>query len=181
MGGFVFQVGYYFSQVWAGWSFRVAVSVAAGFYAGRLGGDLVLFLIFCFMMAVDLLFGTCLAFKRRRFYRRKFGQWVVKALTHFAVIVIVGFAAQSILGPLGINFPLLDLFLGLLICTEALSILKNMQRLGLPVPKIATRLIADIQDQAEQKAKDFFSRPENDRRHRPRTASEEPMGEAYDE
>ena len=122
-----FQIGYYLSQIFAGWSFKVPVSAAAGFYAGHLGGDWVLFLIFCLMMAVDLLFGSCLAFKRRRFDPRLFGRWVIKALTHFAVIVIVALAAHSILGPLQINFPLLDLFLGPLICTEALSTLKNMK------------------------------------------------------
>ena len=123
------------------------------------------------MIVIDLLFGTWLAIRRERFDLRLFGRWVVKVGTHFFVIFIVGLAIRSILEPLCISFPLLDLFLGLLICTEALSILKNMQRLGLPVPRLATRLLADMREQAEAKAAVFFSRPENDRRKQPRSDS----------
>ena len=97
------------------------------------------------------------------------------------MIFVVGLAIRSILEPLGISFPLLDLFLGMLICTEALSILKNMQRLGLPVPKLATRILADVQEKAERKATDFFSRPENDRRRRPRPETGGHMEGTYDE
>lgn len=167
-----FQVGHFFSQIWSGlWPVKAPFSLAVGFYSGYLGGDGVLLIVFSAMIVVDLFFGTLLAFLCRRFDPKLFGRWVVKALTHFAVIVIVGFAAKSILGPLQINFPLLDLFLGLLICTEALSILRNMQRLGLPVPRLATRLLADMREQAEAKAAVFFSRPENDRRKQPRSDS----------
>mgnify|MGYP003623255281 FL=1 len=81
--------------------------------------------------------------------------------------MIIALAARSILGPLKINLPVVDLFLGLLICTEALSILKKMQRLGLPVPKVAARLLADMRQGAEERARHFFSRPENDRRRNP--------------
>ncbi len=115
--------------------------------------------------------GPWLAVTRRRFDVRLFGQWVIKVGTHFLVILIVGLSIRSVLEPLGVQFPLLDLFLGMLICTEGISILKNMRRLGLPVPKIAARMLADIQDKAEQRAALFFSRPENDRRKTPRPES----------
>jgi toxin secretion/phage lysis holin len=162
------QSNYYFSQIWNGWMLKVPLSTVAGFYTGHLGGDWVLLLVFSAMIFVDLVFGTWLAIKRKLFDVRLFGRWVVKVGTHFFVIFVVGLAIRSILEPLSIDFPLLDLFLGMLICTEALSILKNMQRLGLPVPKLATRILADIQDKAEQKATDFFNQPENDRRKSPR-------------
>ena len=68
-----FQVYHYLAQIWAGWSFKVPVSVAAGIYTGYPGGDWVLFLIFVFMMVVDLIFGSCLAIARRRFDPRLSG------------------------------------------------------------------------------------------------------------
>ena len=165
------QIAYYFSQIWTGWSVKMPFALVTGLYTGYLGGDWLLFLIFFFMVGLDLCLGTCLAIRRKRFDPRLFGLWVVKVLTHCTVIVIVGLAVKSLLGPLSINFPLLDLFLGLLICTDALSILKNMQRLVLPVPRLATRLLADMREQAEAKAAVFFSRPENDRRKQPRSDS----------
>ena len=139
-------------------------------------------LIFSAMIFVDLIFGTWLAAKRRRFDVRLFGRWVVKVGTHFFVILIVGLSIRPVLEPLGIKFPLLDLFLGMLICTEGLSVLKNMRRLGLPVPKMAIKLLTDAHEKAERKAADFFSRPENDRRRSPRPEPCGPAtGDAYDE
>lgn len=159
------QALHFFSQIWVDpWPIKVPFSMAVGFYSGYLGGTGWCLLAFTAMIVADLLFGTWLAVKRRRFDLRLFGRWVVKVGTHFFVIAVVGIAIRSILDPLSISFPLLDLFLGLLICTEALSILKNMKKLGLPVPRLATRILTDVQQQAEARAADFFSRPENDRR-----------------
>ena len=166
-----FQAGYYFSQIWDGWMFKIPLATVAGFYTGHLSGDWVLLLIFSAMIGIDLIFGTWLAVRRQRFDVRLFGRWVVKVGTHFFVIFIVGLAIRSILEPLSISFPLLDLFLGMLICTEALSILKNMQRLGLPVPRLAINLLTEAREKGEQKAADFFKRPENDRRKYPKAGS----------
>ena len=174
------QSTYYFWQIWDGWMLKVPLATVAGFYTGHLGGDWVLLLIFSAMIVIDLVFGTWLAIRRRHFDVRLFGRWVVKVGTHFFVIFIVGLAIRSILEPLSIGFPLLDLFLGMLICTEALSVLKNMQRLGLPVPRLATRMLTDIQGQAERKAADFFSQPGNDRRKMPRPETCGKSGKAYD-
>lgn len=177
-----FQATYFFSQIWAGmWPVKAPLSLAVGFYSGHLGGDWVLLLVFSAMIVTDLAFGTWLAVKRRRFDLRLFGRWVVKVGTHFFVIAVVGVTIRSILGPLSLNLPLLDLFLGLLICTEALSILKNMRRLGLPVPKLAVKLIGDVQTKAEQKVDNFFNRPENDRRRPRPEPGPEPAGKAYDD
>ena len=162
------QANYYFSQIWDGWLIKILLAAVPGFYSGHLNGDWALLLIFSAMIFVDLIFGTWLAIKRRAFDVRLFGRWVVKVGTHFFVILIVGLSIRSILEPLGVRFPLLDLFLGMLICTEGLSILKNMRRLGLPVPKLAIKLLTDAQDKAEGKAADFFRRPDNDRRRSPR-------------
>jgi len=177
-----FQASYFFGQIWEGlWPVKAPLSLALGFYSGYLGGDWVLLIAFTGMIVIDLAFGTWLAIRKQCFEVRLFGRWVVKVGTHFFVIVIVGVAIRAILEPLSISFPLLDLFLGLMICTEALSVLKNMKRLGLPVPRMATRILSDVQCQAERRAEDFFSRPENDRRKQPRPEPEtEPTGEAYD-
>jgi toxin secretion/phage lysis holin len=175
------QANYYFSQIWDGWALKVPLATLAGLYTDHTGGKWALLVIFSGMIAVDLFFGTWLAAKRRCFNVRLFGRWVVKAGTHFFVIYIVGVAVRSILEPLGISFPLLDLFLGMLICTETLSVLKNMRRLGLPVPRLATRILTDVQDKAERKAADFFSRPENDRRRSPRPETGGHSGGAYDD
>lgn len=178
-----FQATYFFSQIWADmWPVKAPLSLAVGFYSDYLGGDRGLLLIFSVMIAVDMFFGSWLAIKLRRFDVRLFGRWVVKVLTHFTIIGVVGATIRSILGPLSLNFPLLDLFLGLLICTEALSILKNMRRLGLPVPKLAAKILTNVQTRAEQKVDNFFNRPENDRRKRPRSdPCPEPTGKAYDD
>ena len=179
-----FQVGHFFSQIWSGlWPVKAPFSLPVGCYSGVLGGEGVLLIVFSAMIVVDLFLGILLAFLCSRLDPMRFGRWVVTALIHSAVTGSAGVAAKSSLGPLQINFPLLDLFLGLLICTEALSILRNMQRLGLPVPKLATRILTDVQYQAEQRAADFFSRPENDRRRQPRgEVCEEPArGKAYDD
>lgn len=175
-----FHVNYCFSQIWDGWPVKVLLSAAPGLYLGHLGGDWVLLLIFSAMIVIDLIFGSWLAIKRHRFDVRLFGRWVVKVGTHFLVIFIVGLSIRSVLDPLGVEFPLLDLFLGMLICTEGLSILKNMRRLGLPVPRLAIKLLAQAQDKGEQKTADFFNQPDNDRR-RPRAGcTPESAGKVYD-
>lgn len=179
-----FQVNHYFSQIWAGWPIKLPIAALGGFYTGYLGGDGRLVLAFLAMIVIDLLLGTWLAVRLRRFDVRLFGRWVLKVGTHFAVILIVGVAIRAVLEPMGIKFPLLDLFLGLLICTEALSIVKNMGRLGLPVPRLATKILTNIQQAGDRKAAEFFSQPQNDRRRRPRPEAEAvpcPEGKAYDE
>ena len=176
------DAGYHFSQIWAGWTIKAPLSVLAGFYSGFLNGDWFMFITFCCMTFLDVMLGSWLAVKRRRFDPRLFGKWVVKVLVHFAVIFIVGVCIRSILVPIGSHFPLLDLFLGLLICTEGLSVLKNMRRLGMSVPRLATRILTGVQDKAEKKATDFFSQPENDRRRAPMPEPcGEPGGKAYDD
>ena len=158
------QANYFFGQIWDGlWPVKAPLSLVMAFYSSYLGGDWLLMLVFTGMIVIDLAFGTWLAVKLRRFEVRFFGRWVVKAGTHFFVILIVGLAIKSVLEPLSISFPLLDLFLGLLICTEAFSVLKNMRNLGLPVPNLATRILADVQTRAEQTAEDFFRLPGGDR------------------
>ncbi|MDL2226985.1 phage holin family protein [Deltaproteobacteria bacterium OttesenSCG-928-M10] len=159
-----FQVTYYFGQIWAGWQVKVPLSIFTGFYVNHLGGDAAALVTWFSLVVVDLAFGAWLAVRRRRFDVRAFGRWAVKVATHCLVIIIAGLAFRSVLLPMGLTIPLLDLTLGLLVCTEALSILKNMQRLGLPVPKLAVRLIGGLSGKAEDKIEDFFNRPANDRR-----------------
>jgi phage-related holin len=178
----VFQVSYYLGQIWAGWQVKVPLSFLAGLYVNHLGGDAVALLTWFVMVVVDLAFGTWLAVRRRRFDVRAFGRWAVKVGTHCLVITVAGLAFRSVLQPMGLpHIPLLDLTLGLLVCTEALSILKNMQRLGLPVPKVVVRVIGTLQDKAEAKVENFFSAPANDRRRPRRTDNDDDLNDDLDQ
>ena len=163
----VFQINHYFTQIWAGWQVKLPLSLLAGFYTDHLGGDAVALVTWFAMIVIDLFFGTWFALKSRRFDVKSFGFWVIKLGTHSVVIIIAGAAFRSVLTPLGLNFPLLNLALGILVCTEALSIFKNMDRLGLPVPNLVVRFIDGLKSKAENQAEDFFSRPENNRRRPP--------------
>lgn len=180
MKEFWLDMGYYFSQIWVGWNVKAPLAIMTGFYSGYLNGDWLMFIVFCLMTLFDVLLGSWLALKRRCFDPRLFGKWVLKVLVHFAVILVVAVCIKSILAPLGVKFPLLDLFLGFLICTEGLSVLKNMRRLGWPVPKAAVRIVAGLQSEADRKAAAFFKRPENDRRGKAKPDSDA-SGKAYEE
>lgn len=148
--------GYYLAQAWSGWPIKIPLATLGSLYATYIGGDWIFLLIYFVFFTLDLLFGTWLAIKEERFELRRFSEWVVKVGSHFFTIFVVGISLKSILGPLNVTFSWLDLCIGLLICTEAASILKRMHELGLPVPKIAVKLLSHAQLKAERAAEDLL-------------------------
>lgn len=140
------DVAYYIAQIWAGWQIKGAVSAVIAacstFYTGCFFGNWALFCIWVLFMTVDLGLGAALAIKKGQFTMVRFRKFITKAGTHVAIIALFGFLNHSFSSTAGTALPITDWFLCMLLCSEALSILSNMDKLGLPVPPVARRVIA---------------------------------------
>lgn len=142
---------YYLGQLGNGWTVKLPVAAVASLYTTILGGDWPLLLAFYACTLLDLFFGARLAWKRGNFSIRRFGKWVVKLSTYSLCIVLTGLVGRGLNRASGLDIPILDLFLVVLLATEVLSIMNNMYKLGWPVPPLAIRLVADIHDKTAEK------------------------------
>ena len=141
---------YHMDRLLDHWPFKLLLSPFMVFYGSILGGNGKLLLFFYVSLLLDLLLGAVAAGLAGKFSPARFGGWVVKAVTYTLCIFLVGMVSQAVAEIIGVNW-LLDAFMGVMVITEVLSVLRNMAELGWPVPPIAVRLAAKAQSQAGHK------------------------------
>lgn len=144
---------YYFNQLWSGWQLKGAIGLFASscsvFYGQVFYGNWVLFCLWALFVTMDSALGAAVAVKNRKFTMARFRKFVVKVCAHVAIIALVGSLNHSFSQALGSALPITDWFLCVLLCTEALSIIVNMEKLNLPVPGVARRLVAAMDTRAQ--------------------------------
>ena len=143
---------YYFSQIWAGWPIKATVGAGvcclASLYTNFFYGNAVLVLLWLLLVTVDLLLGVGVALQRHKFTLVRLKKFVAKVFAHAVTIGIMGLLNHALSAAFGMEMPILNWFMCVLLCTEGASILVNMDKLGWPVPKIAHKIISKMDKKA---------------------------------
>jgi phage-related holin len=132
-----------------GWIYKFILFPPVVFYTNTLGGNGQILLFFYVAFMLDLICGCILAYKNHKFRSRRLEIWVVKCLVYTLCICLIGAVDRSfVLALRGIQFPLLDLVVSLLLATEATSVFRKLQVLTGKVPPIIMR----VSEKMERKA-----------------------------
>ncbi|GHV57115.1 hypothetical protein FACS189460_3120 [Deltaproteobacteria bacterium] len=141
---------YYLDRLLDNWLFKVLLSPLGLLYSSIFGGNWALLLFFYIALFIDLILGGLAAWRAGEFSLTRAGQWVVKTLTYTLCIFLMGMVNKSVAEVIGVNW-LLDAFMGVMIVTEVLSIFRNMNEMGWPVPPLAVKLATKAQSRASRK------------------------------
>jgi phage-related holin len=132
------------SLFYAFWLKLLAALVLAGAFTRYIGGEPGLLEIYVAVFTLDLVMGVVRALKTKSFRIALLGMWVIKLLTHFMCLTLVGLmwkASEFVFG----SFPVLvNYFLFVMILTEAVSIVDNAARAGLPVPPMLSFMLVKL-------------------------------------
>jgi phage-related holin len=141
----------YTGKAAAGWYYKLLASPAFIAYGHLFGGDGYILVIFCAASSLDLLVGVAKAVNNGCFRFRRFNLWLVKLVTYALCLGIVGALNGAAEHGWGVNIPLLDTVLIILIASEAISIFENLHEMGCPVPPVLLRLAAGVKSKAGRK------------------------------
>ena len=141
----------YLDKAVAGWQYKLLASPPLVAYGALFGGDGYILAAFYILFFLDFFVGVAAALKNGRFRLKRLELWVVKFITFSLCIGIVGVVNMALSRSWGLNLPLLDTVLTLLIAGEALSIMENLGGLGCPVPPVFLKLAAGVKSRAGKK------------------------------
>jgi phage-related holin len=145
------EMSYHATGILSGIKFKALFASVPAAFASYFGGNWGFLEMWFVLSVIDLVFGVAFAFKAGVFSRLKLYGWAVKALTHMITILICGVITVMLTRLTGYAAPLIDWFIFILVLTEAESILKTADKLGLPVHPLAKALVAKCKRRAESK------------------------------
>jgi phage-related holin len=148
---FLLAMSDYADKAAAGWHYKVLASPPFIIYGQLFGGDAYILIAFYALGIWVLLAGLGAALKNRRFERRRLDLWIIKIITYSLCVFVVAIVNGAIIRSWGVNLPLLDTVLTILIASESLSFFENLHELGCPVPPVLLRLAAGVKKKAGQK------------------------------
>jgi phage-related holin len=141
----------YTGKAAAGWYYKLLASPVFIAYGHLFGGDGYILAAFCGLLLVDLIVGTARAVKNRCFRFRRLDLWLVKLVTYALCLGVVGALNGAAEHGWGVNIPILDTVLIILIASEAISIFENLHEMGCPVPPVLLRLATGVKSKAGRK------------------------------
>lgn len=122
-------------------------------FSSHFFGDWHLLEIWFYSTCLDLLLGSWAAKKRKKFSVRRFRSWSCKILVHGISILIVGVLAYVSSVALGYNVWILNIYLAIMIFKELASLVRNMEKLGWPVPELLVHMVDALEKNASKRAK----------------------------
>lgn len=125
---------------------KVMVSSAITTALTFIGADPIIFWLMLLLWAVDFLFGTLCAIKRGAFHCRVAAWGVLKFAYYCMFIGIVGvinvILSRIMPAFMGLDqMPLVNIMMGILAYTDAVSIIESMKKLNIPVPPVLDRCL----------------------------------------
>jgi len=157
---------YYYARLVSDISAKALISGATIAFEKLLAANWNLFEIYWFLTCADLVFGVANSIKNDTFKTRRLANWCIKTFTYISCMLIVGSLNHAVNFACHVNTTLIaDLCLLVVICTEATSVIDNMDKLKLPVHPIIKQLIRWINSMSIKKLKSFlnsFSKGEDD-------------------
>ena len=160
---------YYMQELFCSWQIKGILASVAAF----LGTEESLFLWLICMMSADLFFGLWEAFKRHKFSCRMLGRGIMKYPCYCLYIVLVGAVDASFTASVGLDLPLLELFISYLVATDAVSVMGHMIRCGLPVPKRLKTIVLHAQARIEHEIEELDSPEEDCKKHKKKKSKDE--------
>ncbi|MDR1367250.1 MAG: phage holin family protein [Candidatus Accumulibacter sp.] len=157
------EMSYHLAGVFSGIKFKALVASVPAAFSTYFGGNWGFFETWFALSVIDLVFGVAHALKTDSFSRAKLYGWIVKALTHMLTILVCGVITVMLIGLTGHSFPLIDWFIFVLVLTEAASILKSAEKLGLPVHPLAKALIEKLRKRATGKLSEIAEGKEEEK------------------
>lgn len=143
-------LAYYTQSLAAFWAEKVCLSGLVTAFVALCGGDAVLLWCMLALWLVDFALGLSVALKRGRFRCRRLACGVLKIPAYCLYLLLVGVVNLALTRSIGVDVPLLNGFVAYLIVTDAVSVTKNMQLLGLPIPPPLRRIIVKSKEKIEK-------------------------------
>jgi phage-related holin len=156
------EMQYHFDHIVDSFPLKALVATIPSAFAASFGGDWRFFETWFVLSVFDLFLGVALALKtpgaepgQSAFSRDKLYGWAVKMLTHTCTILLFGSMTIMLSVLTGYKMPIIDWFVFILALTEAASIVKSADGLGLPVHPLAKRLLEKLRVRAAAKINDL--------------------------
>jgi len=133
------------------WQIKSLFSLIGGFYSSVSAGDSFLLACVFSMMCVDVVFGLSDSIMSGTYSPHRLSRGIGKFFSYSVTILLVMFISAGINTAVGANIHIQDFFMSYLMSCEALSIIRHMENLGLPVPALARKIAFGVQKKAEEK------------------------------
>lgn len=145
------SMAHYLGQLVAGAWLKGLVATLVTIYIEMFRGDIVILNVYFMFAAVDLFLGTWYALRVRSWSPRYLLYWVRKLLTYVGLVSVFGGLCMTITLTTGSSLGLVNWLLLCCIITEFGSILKNIKRLGLPLPPLFEVILRLVRRRASEK------------------------------
>lgn len=123
----------------------ISLSSISTIFIYLIGGIDVAFKSLCIIIVIDYITGIISAIKSKKL-NSKVGFWgIVKKLLYFAMVVL-GVILDRIMGS---NGTIRTLILYFLIANDGLSILENLAKIGIPIPKKLLDILEQLKEKGE--------------------------------
>jgi phage-related holin len=152
----------YTSKAASGWYYKLLASPVFIAYGHLFGGDGYVLVAFCIVLLVDLFVGMARAVKNKCFQFRRLNLWLVKLVSYALCLGVVGVLNGAAEHGWGVNIPMLDTVLIILIASEAISIFENLHEIGCYVPPVLLRLAAGVKVKAGRKLDQILDNDEQE-------------------
>ena len=142
------------AALWASWDIKAGLGTIIATGCSFFGRDTRIFFLLCIALAGDFLAGVFSAIKRDRFRCRAVQYGVLKIFYYGIYLGIMGLINSSLSIAVGMQLPLLDLFVAYLVATDCISILSHLQAMGVPVPPILRSIAQKVRKTTDQKMRE---------------------------
>lgn len=131
----------YNQQIFTGWDIKATLALAFAYFGGALdlytsafGANKALVWLLLVAMIADFIFGLAQAIKTGWFMPSKLYKAVLKFVLYGLYLMLIGGFCMALQLSVGFGSELLNLFIGYLAATELISVAKNLERMGAPLP-----------------------------------------------
>ncbi len=157
------------AQAWLGtlaedWSVKLAAGSAITFLASWFGDDWWLVSVLLGLIFADLVLGLASAWHfNGGLSGKRLHQGVVKFIAYALAIVLVWLVQQITLHSLPVSLPVLALFSAYQSLTEISSIVRHLERLGLRMPPLLTRITDAGTHHVDERIDSVLSKKQQDK------------------
>jgi phage-related holin len=139
------------------WVKFLAALMLVGAFGQYIGSEPGLLEIYVAVFTLDLVMGVTRAVKTKCFRIAILSMWVIKVLTYFLCLLVIGLIWKASVLAFGTFFDLVNYFILVMIITEAVSIVDNAVKAGLPVPPFMRFLLIKLKRKGIKTINQFIS------------------------
>ena len=147
----MYNFPYYFEQLIDCWPEKLTFGAICGTLSSAFGGDVFLWGSCFGMLTADLVLGLWSAFSTGRFSYVILERGIIKFPAYAVYIILASVLQRTVSQAFGAVVPLLDMFLAYLVFTDAISVLRHLKELGLPVPPLLEAIAQRGRKKIEEK------------------------------